>query len=331
MAASTASASPVQAAAAAPIEAQKPKKAVSGYWIFTGKVREEVSKEIKEKNGGKASLGDTAKAMAAKWAALTAEEKKPFEEQAVEDKKRYEAELKVYQEAMDPAGVLRKKYEHLIPKKPMTPYFLFSQDTVQREKAAALLKEAGAEASNKQIVGKLAELWKAASTEEKAPFEERNKKESAEFLQKQKEWQATPEFAEIEKAAKQQAERKAAAGEGEEAVEAKGTKRGRSVPKGKKEDAGKADSPAAAKRAKPSGEKASTKAAAKAKAPEVAIDADVLAEASKAGMDGMLRNLAGRPEVVASGKSSREIFKALQVAGGLVNPAKRALVGAGGA
>merc|ERR1712217_295917 len=59
---------------------------------------------------------------------------------------------------------------------------------------------------------------------------------------------------------------------------------------------------------------------------ETTIDADVLAEASKLGLDGMLRNLAARPEVIACGKSSREIFSTLQASGGLVNAAKRALV-----
>merc|ERR1711870_71903 len=56
------------------------------------------------------------------------------------------------------------------------------------------------------------------------------------------------------------------------------------------------------------------------------IDADVLAEAAKLGLDGMLRNLAARAEVIACGKSSREIFSTLQASGGLVNAAKRALL-----
>merc|ERR1719414_359681 len=242
-----------------PAEPQKPKKAVSAYWIYLGKMREEVSRECKEKSGGKASLGDIAKATAARWAALSEEAKKPFEEQAAEDKKRYESELKAYQGATDPAGILRKKYEHLMPKKPLTAYFLFSQDPAQREKATAALKEAGVEAGNKQLASKLGEMWKAASAEEKAPFEERNKKEQAEFLQKQKEWQATPEFKEIERAASEQAERKKATGEGEgeDAAETKGTKRRGA----RKEDAAKPDSPA--KRAKTA--TAKERAAAKAK------------------------------------------------------------------
>merc|ERR1719356_1878920 len=227
-------------------EPQKPKKAVSAYWIYLGKMREEVSKECKEKSGGKASLGDIAKATAARWAALSEEEKKPFEEQAAEDKKRYESEFAAYQQVVDPAGVLRKKYEHLMPKKPMTAYFLFSQDAAQREKAATALKEAGVEAGTKQVASKLGEFWKVASAEEKAPFEERHKKEHEDFLQKQKEWQATPEFKEIEEVANKQAELKKLAGEGEEIQAGKRAKR---------KSKGEAGSPPSAKKAKAAEEK----------------------------------------------------------------------------
>ena len=158
-----------------------------------------------------------------------------------------------------------------MPKKPITAYVLFSQDSAQREKAVAVLKEAGVEAGTKQLASKLGELWKAASAEEKALFEERHKREHEEFLQKQKDWQATPECREIEAAASKEAEQKKFAG-------------------------------------------------------EVAIDTDVLTEAGKVGLEAMLRNLAARAEVAATGKSSRELFDALKTSGGLVNAAKRALI-----
>eukprot|EP00974_Lingulodinium_polyedra_P003149 295038-Lingulodinium_polyedra.AAC.1 len=57
------------------------------------------------------------------------------------------------------------------------------------------------------------------------------------------------------------------------------------------------------------------------------IDADVLSEARTVGLEAMLRNLLARPEVVASGRTAREALRALRAAGGLVHPAKRALVG----
>mmetsp|Transcript_11296 Transcript_11296/g.30174 ORF Transcript_11296/g.30174 Transcript_11296/m.30174 type:complete len:343 (-) Transcript_11296:89-1117(-) len=340
-----------QSEAAAEVQAiQKPKRAVSAYWLFTNKVREEVTKESKEKNNGKANMGDIAKAMSARWQALSEAEKKEFEEKAAEDKQRFEKEMEAYKEASDPAGTLRKKYAHLIPKKPMTAYFLFSQDAAQREKATAALKEAGVEANNKQLASKLGEMWKLVSAEEKAPFEERYKREQAEFLTKQKEWQATPEFDEIEKAASKQAElQKAAEAEEETAKPAKGGKRSRSVPKesAKKESVkGKAEKDKVEKGKAEKGKeekgegkeettpaKRAKKAAALKEQPaqDTSIDADVLAEADKAGLASMLKNLAARPEVAALGKPSRVLLDALKKSNGLVNPAKRALVEAGGA
>merc|ERR1719277_1672309 len=151
-----------------------------------------------------AKFGEIAKEISAKWAALSEAGKQPYEERAAADKQRFAKELKVYMEACDPAGTLRNKYQHLIPKKPTTAYFLFSADSTNREKAAEALKADGKEAGAKQLATKLSEMWKAASAEEKATYEDRYKKEHAEFLEKQKAWQATPEFAEIEKAEKAQ-------------------------------------------------------------------------------------------------------------------------------
>mmetsp|Transcript_26332 Transcript_26332/g.82562 ORF Transcript_26332/g.82562 Transcript_26332/m.82562 type:complete len:329 (+) Transcript_26332:2-988(+) len=311
-----------QAEAPANGQPQKPKKALSAYWIFTNRMREEVTREVKAKNGGKSSIGDVAKAMTARWSALSEEARREFEERAAEDKLRYAAELKAYQEACDPAGMLRSKYAHLIPKKPMTPYFAFSQEPAKREKAAAALKEAGSEAGLKQITAKLAEAWKAMSAEEKAPYEEKHKQDQAEFLKRQSEWQATPEFKEIEEAAKRQAEQQGEGGQ-EASTPVKGAKRGRPPAKspGEKE-AKKAAEPSAAGAGK------RARKAAPAKEEGAAIDEDVLADAAKAGLEGMLRNLASRPEVAAAGKTSREIFTALQAANGLVNPARRVLLGA---
>jgi len=172
----------------------------------------------------------------------------------------------------------------MIPKKPLTAYFLFSQDPAQRERAAAALKEAGSETGNKLITSKLAELWKAASTEEKAIYEERYKQEHADFVKRQTAWQATPEFVEIEAAAKKQAE-------GKEEVPKKGTKRrgGQAKPEGKGAATPQAKSAALQLSATPA------KRARKAK--------------DKFNLGSMLKNLASRPDVIASGKSSKELLK----------------------
>merc|ERR1719433_1351779 len=59
----------------------------------------------------------------------------------------------------------------------------------------------------------------------------------------------------------------------------------------------------------------------------VCIDEKVLKEASKLGMAAALENLAGRAEIISSRKGARAVLDALKASGGLVNPAKRALLG----
>merc|ERR1719401_894807 len=218
----------------------------------------------------------------------------------------------------DMTGKCKLTSKHLIPldvcgrsmstsfqKKPMTAYFLFIQDATQREKAVELLKAAGAETAHKNVNSKLAEIWKTVGADVKASFEETAKQAHSDFLTKQKEWQSTPEFAEIEKAERIQAEQqKVAAAAEKESTPVKATKRGRSVPKqsNSPEKAERTGTSDGAKRAKKVTEGMSAKEKqkpAKGKAADVTtIDADVLAEAAKLGLDGMLRNLAARPEVI---------------------------------
>jgi len=64
------------------------------------------------------------------------------------------------------------------------------------------------------------------------------------------------------------------------------------------------------------------------KQPEVDIDEAVLAQARKANLEGALKNLANRPEIVAAGLKADKMLSALKNCDGLVNPAKRALLGA---
>lgn len=325
----------VPGSAAAVGEALKPKRAVSAYWLFTNEIRENVTKESREKNGGKANIGAIAKEMSSRWATLSEADKQVYEAKAAKDKERHAAEFAAYLEASDPAASLRKKHQDMIPKKPMSAYSLFSQDPAIREKAAEALKAAGQqEPKAKELSAKLNEMWKAASAEEKSPFEERGKKDHADFVEKQKAWQATPEFAEIEKAETAQEEKKKAAEvqqHQEEASEAKGKKRGRPAAKEQASPKGKEPAQKKAKESpQTSGPKQTKKSEAKNRAATTApeIDQAVVAKAAKLGLESALRNLAGRPEIIASGKQSSDLLAALQASNGLVHPARRALLGA---
>jgi len=69
-----------------------PKKHASAYFHFSKKTRP----KIKEDNPT-ASFGEIGKLLGAAWKALPAEDKKPYEASAAEDKARYEKENKAYQ------------------------------------------------------------------------------------------------------------------------------------------------------------------------------------------------------------------------------------------
>merc|ERR1711920_1215453 len=60
----------------------------------------------------------------------------------------------------------------------------------------------------------------------------------------------------------------------------------------------------------------------------LALDEEVLEEAGKANLAEQLRNLAARPDVLALGRSSQELWHALKAHNGMVNAAKHALLSA---
>jgi len=328
----------VQIPMAAIAQPNKPKKPFTSYWLFSSSMRDEIMKEHEAENGAKTKFGELARLLSARWSALPEEDRKVWDAKAAVDRQRYEAEMQTYLEGHDPAGALKAKCQHLIPKRPLSCFGLFCQDPTHRGRAAGLLKEEGKEPNNnKHLLAKLGELWRLASVEERAPFQEQQLTAHLGFLEKQKAWQATPEYTELERVSKEQEElRKVleAAKAAEEAARlereakekrtaarnarlAKTQSQAKNSTPAKRARGGSAASPPEAK--KPRG--------ARVEAAVVHLDPKVLMEATKLGFESGLRNLAERPEVIASGKSANAILASLRASGGLVNPAKRALLG----
>merc|ERR1712110_1076741 len=110
------------------------------------------------------------------------------------ERERYDAAMKQYQFVVDPVGALKAQYAHLIPKRPLTAYFLFVQDCSQRAKAEERIRAEGKEVSITSIGAKLGQLWQGASAEEKDVFIERAETAAAEYAEKLRIWECTPEF-----------------------------------------------------------------------------------------------------------------------------------------
>merc|ERR1740121_1967336 len=180
------------------------------------------------------------------------------------------------------------------PRKPGNAYMLFGS-SVREE----VIKEAEAKNGVKPKMGEVAKLigarWSALSEEEKNIWKDKVAADKERYEAEMKTYQ----------------EKMEAAGAKEETTPTK-------KKPAKRASGGSDASPPDAKKPR----------VAKEKEPQgVEIDKGVLQEAAKLGWESQLRNLALRPEVVSSGKSARDMLKSLRASNGLVNAAKRRLLG----
>jgi hypothetical protein len=160
---------------------------------------------------GSIELGEIQRVLSERWADIEDKEKAKYERMAAKRKEKTQGLMDVYQAAVDPVGYLKKKYEHLIPKRPRNPYWIFQMDDKQRQAATAALKQpkrqkVEGEEQETRVAAKLHEMWTEMSDEDKAPYTEKSKEEKVEFEQKWKVWQKTKQFAEIDALEKKQKE-----------------------------------------------------------------------------------------------------------------------------
>jgi hypothetical protein len=124
--------------------------------------------------GVKMAVTEQTKKFSAEWKAMDAEAKKPFEEQAVEDKKRYEKEKASYvppEKDSDSSSDdkpkkkrAKKEKDPNAPKRNMNAYMFFMQDK------RASVKEKNPGFSNVELLSALGAEWKKLSDKDKEPY-----------------------------------------------------------------------------------------------------------------------------------------------------------------
>jgi len=167
-------------------------------------------------------------------------------------------------------------------------------------------------------VSKLAgERWKALSAEEKKPFEAEYATKKAAYEKAMKDYvpPAGAEKGDDDENDDEEDEDEVEAEESPAKTKA-GAKRGRST-------GGGANAEPPAKRGRVAG-----KAAAAKELKAVTFDEKVLNDAKSFGYEAAMLNLAAREDVVAAGFKGNQLLDALKKSNGLVNSAKRALLGA---
>jgi hypothetical protein len=259
------------------------------------------------------------------WKALSADEQAPYLQRSMKMKEEIEAK-----KPPKAAGMVPTEIEGM-RKKPMTPVFAFIQE--KRTEIAAMPGISGLG----QISKKGAELFKTLPAAE----QEARTKKYEEELKAYNAWKESAEGQTVMDAKKSAtAEKKAAKKEKEEKKDAKAARKQAREAKAANADAdaGTAEnkSPVKTGRKRASSVSPADKPkkakgrgrGSKTEEPGVSFDPETLAEAQKCGLESAFKNLAGRKEMISSGKTGSEMLEALKGHGGLVNPAKNALLGA---
>lgn len=230
---------------------------------------------------------------------------------------------------------LREKHAALIPKQPLTAFFVFSKmerDRIVAEMRAEVKAAGGSNSFSSTLVTKrLAETWQALDKEGKKPFEERAATALAEHRAQWASWEQTPEFAKLQRAERELRETKEKA-----QAKMKGVKATAAVAPAASASASaaarsrKASAATVALSARPAKVRRGTSAAPGTAAAGPQVDEAVLADARRKGFEGVFRTLANRADIRATGVEPKKLLEALVKAGGLLHKAKDAVLSAAG-
>jgi len=139
----------------------KPKRATSAYLYFLSHLRDQLKAQ-----GKSIKIGDLAKEAAEKWHSMDSDTRKPFDEQALADKRRYEQEMGVFKPARDPNK----------PKRPSTAYFHFLADF--------RIKMKGSDIGHKDVIRQAGQAWQRLSEAQKHPYQIKQQEEQVEYEKK---------------------------------------------------------------------------------------------------------------------------------------------------
>ena len=150
---------------------------ISAYIYFCNSRRETKLEELKDELGKDAvNLTRTLMArLGAEWKELSEEDKEPFQQQATDDKERYDREIEAAGGKPAKAPKAKKepkeKKEKAGPKKSKSAYLFFCE--AKREETVATLKEEhGDEFEQTLVMEAMGKGWRELTDEEKEPYEE---------------------------------------------------------------------------------------------------------------------------------------------------------------
>jgi len=301
---------------------EQPKKPVGGaYGVFMAEKRPEYLKSLAGK-----PVSEVSKMAGEAWGKLSEKQKEPYQKQYEEKKAQFDKDMAAFLEAggEKTKGVTalraerrkakegKKKKDVNAPKKPAGGGY----GVYLAENRAAIVKSLPEGHKITDVSKAASTKWNALSDAEKKPFNDK-------YLKNMEEYKVA--FEEYKKNLPEDAEDDEEDGDAEEEQEEAESPPKKGGKTGAKNDEAKKRKPAEKENQSPAPKKAKVGKAGKPAEP--VIDADVLKKAQNLGLESSLKNLMARPEVSAQGLPHAKLLGELEKADGLVNKAKRALLG----
>jgi len=274
---------------------EQPKKAATGYFLFLADRRASIEQDLGSKKGP-----DIARRAGELWKAVSEDVRKPFEEKAARLKAEYEAAMQefkadggvVVRKSKKDKGDAKPKKDPDAPKRPAGGGY----GVYLNEHREEIKKTLPADHKITDVSKAAGAKWKSLSETEKKKYDDKYQERKLEYDTALQEYKATRPAPAVEEQAKSPLAKAFKRQMGEDSQ--------KKEPRPKKVRTSKGESKH-----------------------DIEIDESVLAEARKAQLEGALKNLANRPEIVALELKADRILSTLKAHNGLVNSAKHALLG----
>lgn len=158
-----------------------PKRALSAFMFFSNDIRETVKREMPE-----LQFLEISSEIGRRWKQISDEDRKPYDELAAADKRRYQEEKEDYvpDPSFEATKGTRKKKDPNAPKRALSAYFFFCNDIRQE------VRDENPNKKITEIATLLAEKWRALPDKKRVKYQKMHEEAKVKYQQQMDEYNA---------------------------------------------------------------------------------------------------------------------------------------------
>ncbi|KAL7694315.1 putative High mobility group box domain-containing protein [Plasmopara halstedii] len=158
-----------------------PKRALSAFMFFSNDIRDTVKKEMPD-----LQFLEISSEIGRRWKQISDEDRRPYDELAAADKRRYLEEKEDYvpDPSFESTKGSRKKKDPNAPKRALSAYFFFCNDIRQE------VRDENPNKKITEIATLLAEKWRALPDKKRAKYQKMNEEAKAKYQQEMDDYNA---------------------------------------------------------------------------------------------------------------------------------------------